>query len=360
MDFEQILEKYRRIVDRELNAFFDKKTGQEKDDFLKASCSHLKEFTLRPGKRIRPIAAIMAYKAIKDSYEESIYPVSIAPELFHASSLIHDDIMDEDRLRRNKATMHRIFEDHFKKKFKDKKYPGELFDSHSKRFSVSMAIIQGNLLYSLSFSSILESGLDDKRKSLSLRILNDGYCNTNKGQVFDLLMAADEKIDEKSYIEMAMGKTACPLSAAILFGAALNNATDSQLRHLEKYSMLAGLAFQIQDDIIDISEGMDKGRDIGSDLKRGNKTLMVIRALRVGDEKQRKTILDIIGKDKTTNTRTREAINAIKETGSLSYASDYAKNRIKEAKKCLEKANLSREGHEFFSNFADYTITRKT
>ena len=360
MEFEQILKKYGCVIDKELNNFFDRKIEKTKDHFLKTSYSHLKEFVLRPGKRIRPIAAIMAYKAIKDGNEEHIYPVSIAPELFHASSLIHDDIMDEDTLRRNKKTMHRIFGDYFKKKFKNKEYEGDIFDSYSKRFAVSMGIIQGNLLYSLSFSSILDSRLDYKMKSLSLGILNEGYCKTNEGQIFDLVMAANEKAGEKNYIDMAIGKTASPLSAAILFGAALNNATHFQTEQLEKYSLLVGLAFQIQDDIIDMSEGMNKGRAIGSDLKRGNKTLMLMKALQEGDEMQRKIILNTLGNDRAANTQTRKAIRAIEETNSLKYASDYADNKVNEAKKYLKKAKLTTEGHEFFSNFADYVIRRKT
>src|SRR3989338_499176 len=360
MGFEQILKKYGCVIDKELNNFFDRKIKETKDHFLKTSYNYLKEFVLRPGKRIRPIAAIMAYKAIKDGNEEHIYPVSIAPELFHASSLIHDDIMDEDMLRRNKKTMHRIVEDYFKKNFRDKKYNGSIFDSYSKRFAVSMGIIQGNLLYSLSFSSILDSKLDDKMKSLSLSILNEGYCKTNEGQIFDLVMAANEKADEKNYIDMAIGKTASPLSAAILFGAALNNATHFQIEQLEKYSLLVGLAFQIQDDIIDMSEGMNKGRAIGSDLERGNKTLMVMKALQEGDERQRKLILNILGSDRAANSQVTKAIKAIEKTNSLKYASDYANNRANEAKKYLKKAKLTMEGHEFFSNFADYVVRRET
>ncbi|MBI2207950.1 polyprenyl synthetase family protein [Candidatus Woesearchaeota archaeon] len=360
MEFEQILEKYRSTVDKEINRFFERKIEEAEDRFLKTSYKYLKGFVLRPGKRIRPIAAIMAYKAIKEGNEEQIYPVSISPELFHASSLIHDDIMDEDMLRRNKKTMHRLFEDYFKKNFRDKMYNGSIFDSYSKRFSVSMGIIQGNMLYSLSFSSILDSKLDEKMKSLSLGILNKGYCKTNEGQIFDLTMAANEKADEKGYTDMAMGKTASPLSAAILFGATLNNATPFQIEQLEKYSLLVGLAFQIQDDIIDISEGMKKGRGIGSDLKRGNKTLIVMKALQEGNEKQRKLILNVVGNDKATNSEVIGAIKTIEETNSLKYASDYANNRVNEAKKYLKKAKLTREGCEFFSNFADYVVRRKT
>ena len=159
MGFEQILKKHRLIVDNQLNIFFDNKIREAKDQFLKKIYSYLKEFVLRPGKRIRPIATIMAYKAIKDIDEEKVYPVCIVPELFHASSLIHDDIMDEDLLRRNKPTMHYLLETYFKKNFVDKKYRGSLFDSFSKRFSVSMAILQGNILYSLANSCILEGTL---------------------------------------------------------------------------------------------------------------------------------------------------------------------------------------------------------
>jgi len=359
MEFEQILKKYRHIVDEELDTFFNNKIKKTKGEFLKLSYSYLKEFVLRPGKRLRPITAIITYKSINDSNEKNIYPLSIVPELFHASSLIHDDIMDEDLLRRNKPTMHRIFESYFKENFLDKTYRGYLFNTLSKRFSLSMAIIQGNILYSLSNSCILESKLDENLRNKSLKIFNNAYQKTNEGQIFDLLMSLNEKSNIKDYIDMVTGKTSSPLSASIQFGAVLNNAEPYQLKALEQYARSIGIAFQIHDDIMDISKLMNKGREPGTDLKRGNKTLIIIKALQNSNANQKKFLLKVLGKNKATNAEIESSIKIIKNTGALDYTTNYANKIIVKAKKYLKESNLNKHGFKFFNNFADYVIERK-
>jgi geranylgeranyl diphosphate synthase type I len=218
MEFNNSLDNYKKIIDNELIKFFDNGIKKD-DDFLKESYGYLKEFTLRPGKRLRPIATIMSFKAINDSDESKIYPVCIVPELIHASSLIHDDMMDEDLLRRDKPTMHKIFEAYFKKNFSDSACEGDLFNSHSKRFSVSMAVLQGNILFSLSKSCILDSNLDDSIKKKSLEIFNDAYARINEGQMLDLCISADKDIKEEDYVKMAAAKTGPLFSSSIKFGA---------------------------------------------------------------------------------------------------------------------------------------------
>jgi len=302
MEFNQILEKYKDIVDKELESFFDNRLRKVDDEFLKISYGFLKEFVLRTGKRLRPIAAIMAFKSINDSNEEKMYPLSIVPELFHASSLIHDDIMDEDFLRRDRPTMHKIFEDYFKKNFSDVNYNGDLFKSHSKRFSLSMAILQGNILFSLSKSCIFDSDLDDNIKNKSLEIFNNAYNKTNDGQILDLLISVNKNFNEQEYIKMITAKTGPLFSTSIKFGAMLNNAKDFQLEALDKYATNIALAFQIHDDIMDLGKTMGKGR---------------------------------------------------------TYAKDYAFSKINEAKKYLKKTGLDEENNRFFNEFADYVVSRK-
>tara|TARA_Y100000310_G_scaffold78181_1_gene74805 strand:- start:3889 stop:4788 length:900 start_codon:yes stop_codon:yes gene_type:complete len=298
MEFNNILEKYKNIVNQQLDNFFDDKINEVNDAFLKENYCFLKEFTLRPGKRLRPIAAIMAFKSINDVDEEGVYPLCIVPELIHASTLIHDDVMDEDLLRRKKPTMHKIFEEYFKKNFTDADYDGDLFSSHSKRFSVSMAILQGSILFSLSKSPLLDSKLEDNIKIKSLQIFNEAYIKVGEGQMFDLLISASKKINEEDYLKMSIAKTAPLFSSSIKFGALLNNAKDFQLEALDKYANSIALAFQIHDDIMDLSETME---DAGT----------------------------------------------------------YAKNKIIEAKKYLEKAGLNEEGFKFFNELADFVVERK-
>ena len=358
--FDKTLDKYRNIVDKELNTFFDNKLSniKEKDKFLRECYNYIKEFSLREGKRIRPIAAIMAYKAVNGLEEEKIYPVSIVPELIHASSLIHDDIMDEDVLRRNKDTMHKIFEKYFKKNFSDANYNGDLFSSSSKRFSLSMAILQGNILFSLSKSCILDSKIDADKKNNAIEMFNDAYRKTNEGQILDLLISANKNAGEADYVRMALAKTGPLISASIRLGAMLNDAKDSQLDAFEKYANSVALAFQIYDDIMDISKAMEKGREIGTDIKKGNKTLIVIHALEKCDRKQKELLLSVLGNYNALDSDIKEFIEIIKNTGALDYAKDYANKKIAEAKGYLKRANLNEEGNNFFNKFADYIALR--
>src|SRR3989338_779108 len=224
MEFLETIEKYKGIVDRELSSFFDTQIEGLQDDFLKESYSQLKGFALSPGKRLRPAGMIMAYRSIKEAGEEKIYPLSIVPELVHCSTLIHDDIMDEDKLRRNKPTMHKIFKQKFKEGFNDRSYYGDLFSSYSKRFSVSMAILQGNILNSLFCSCIENSKLKEGLKNKAIGIFNDAYIKTNNGQILDLLISAKDIVTEKDYLDVASAKTGSLFSASLRFGAMLNGA----------------------------------------------------------------------------------------------------------------------------------------
>ncbi len=360
MEFNHIIKKYRNIVDKELNIFFGNKINNAKDKFLRECYRYIKEFSLREGKRIRPIAAIMAYKAVNDFGEEKIYPVSIVPELIHASTLIHDDVMDEDFLRRNRDTMHKIFEKYFKKNFSDTDYNGDLFSSYSKRFSLSMAILQGNIVNLLSNSCILESKLDENKKNKAIGIFNDAYCKTNEGQILDLLISAKGKAAEEDYIMMALCKTGPLISASVKFGAMLNDAKDFQIDALGGYANSVAIAFQIYDDIMDLGNAIGKGRKIGTDVRKGNKTMIVVKALGKCNEEQKELLLSVLGNYNALDSDIKGFIGVIKDTGALDYAKEYANKKIIEAKEYIKKANLNEEGNGFFNEFAEYAASRNT
>src|SRR3989338_5003959 len=200
MEFEKILKKYKSIVDENLSNLFDRKIKNIDDKFLRTSYLFLKDYVLRDGKRIRPIATIMAYKLVKGYEEEKIYLPALSTELFHCSSLIHDDIMDEDSLRRNKPSMHKLFEAYFLKNHDESYYKGTIFSKESQRFSVSMAIIQGNILYSLAESCLIESGFSKDAVLKALEISNIAYRIVNHGQMYDILMSVKQDLTEKEYM----------------------------------------------------------------------------------------------------------------------------------------------------------------
>lgn len=358
MEFPEIVEKYKEIVDKELSSFFDAKIEAVQEDFLKDSYRFLKDFVLSPGKRLRSVGMIMAYKAVKELGEEKVYPLSIVPELVHCSTLIHDDIIDEDKIRRNKPTMHKIFEQKFRETFNDRSYYGDLFSSYSKRFSVSMAILQGNILNSLFCSCIEESKLKENLKNKAVAIFNDAYIKTNNGQILDLLISAKDIVTEKDYLEVASAKTGSLFSASLRLGAMANNAKGSQLDALDKYANAAALAFQIQDDVMDMSKEMEKGRGIGTDLKKGNKTLIIVNALEKCNEEDKSTLLGVLKSNWVQDKDIEKAIEIIRNSGALDYAVNYAVEMASDSKEHLKKANLNEEGNKFFGEFSDFVVKR--
>ncbi|MBS3102181.1 polyprenyl synthetase family protein [Candidatus Woesearchaeota archaeon] len=358
MEFQEILSRYKRIVDGNLAVFLEGKIKNANDSFLKTSYSFLKEYALRGGKRVRPIATIMAYKAVGNSNEEKIYLPALSTELFHCSSLIHDDIMDEDSLRRNKPSMHKLMEKYFLRKSDEASYNGDIFSKESRRFSVSMAILQGNILYSLAESCLIESDFSKKMIVQAVEVANNSYRTVNHGQMFDILLAGKSNLSEKEYLHMAANKTAKLIEGAIEIGALFGNASLRQKTALKNYAINAALAFQIQDDIIDVTEGMKKRR-LGSDIRKGKMALVTIKALSKANKIQKNFLLGVIRNKNPSESDIKKYINIASQTKAIEHSKKTALEKIKMAKSCITEAGLKKESLKFFIDFADFMVDRR-
>ncbi len=356
MNFESLFREYKEKVDDELELFFDKKIKELKDSFLRLSYSYAKEFVLHGGKRLRPISMIMAYNAVDGGDEKSILVPSLSVELFHNSTLAHDDIMDEDELRRNYPTMHKTFRDWFLTNYGEAKNEGALFNKASSRFAVSNAILCGNILLSLGYSALDRA--DNKNSKNALFVYNQAYNEVVDGQIMDILTSFND-ISEKKYFDIIAKKTAALFKASVEIGAILGGADKGQTESLSNYALEASLAFQIKDDIMDVSHEMDKGHELGSDIKQGKKNLLIIKALEFSDNNNKKIINNILGKENASSEEINLVIELFKSTGAIDYAENLAKEKIKSAKEHLKKAELNKESSEFFSELADYMADRR-
>jgi geranylgeranyl pyrophosphate synthase len=121
MTFETELKNYQRLVDEELSRLCRQKKLNH----------HVRDYLLRGGKRLRPILCMKAYETVTGKKHKRIISPALALELFHVSTLIHDDIMDEDAKRRKKASMHKLYEKHFLSGNKEKEYSGDIFSKES-------------------------------------------------------------------------------------------------------------------------------------------------------------------------------------------------------------------------------------
>ncbi|MBU0615260.1 MAG: polyprenyl synthetase family protein [Nanoarchaeota archaeon] len=296
-------------VDSALERFMDEKVNNS-TGFVKECMLKNKEFLLRGGKRLRPILCIKSYESICGAIDEYIVKKSIALEMLHVSTLIHDDIMDNDDLRRGKPSMHKMI-------------------------GIPNAIIQGNILLSLAYSSLADE---------EMQLLNNTYLKVNYGQMLDMHYE-EQKISEQEYLEMARLKTGELLGTAAELGVLIAKGTIENRQKLRQYAQNIAIGFQLHDDLMDLSKDMKKGNTLGSDIMHGKRTLMVVKALEKGLE------LPALGKMDATEAEIDESVKILLDNGIIKYCSDKAEEYINSAKKIVSD--------EFFLELADYMIKRK-
>lgn len=351
MNFEQTLTFYRKKINEELELLFNQNINT--DGFIKFIYNRIKEYVLCGGKRLRPILLIMAYKALGGTNQE-INKAALSIELLHNSTLVHDDVMDEDEKRRNKATINKLMKTHFLKTNKETNYNGLLFNRLSSRFSVSNAICAGNLLYSFGESCLADMKFNAESVKKALNVYSQAYTIVNTGQILDTLFELKD-VKENEYLRMIEQKTANLFKASVAIGATLAEADKEQITLLENYALNLGIAFQLQDDLIDTKNS--KGRELGTDIKKGKKTLLVIKAMEKANAEQRKILLYILGKENASEEEINKVIKIFKETGAIDYVKELANRKIEESKEQIKKANIKEK--EFFYEFANL-INEKT
>lgn len=264
--------------------------GLVSDDLLKFS----KDFVMRPGKRIRPLLFVLAYKGYagkKASPEKHLFTSAAAIELLHDYMLIHDDVIDNSDLRRGKPTLHKMFD----KKIKIPNGP---------KIGASLAIVAGDILFALAIEALLTIREDKARKEQALKKLVETAAYTGAGEFIDVLFGYRKirNLSEKDVFLIYTLKTAkytfeCPL----LIGAILAGASGGEHRKLSKLGLAAGQAFQIYDDFLDLFASQETiGKPVLSDLNESKKTLLVYKAfigLKGADKRKFTEILE--GKNKT-------------------------------------------------------------
>jgi geranylgeranyl diphosphate synthase, type II len=287
MDLSRYLKARTALVDRALDRFLPKETAKP------ATIHKAMRYSLfAGGKRLRPVLALAAAEACGGEVEDAL-PAACAVECIHTYSLIHDDLpcMDDDDLRRGRPTNHKVF--------------GE-----------GIAVLAGDALLTVAFE-ILARARSTKRYSIAAQVIELAHAAGSRwlvgGQVADLegegraLSAA-----ELEYIHRC--KTAALLTTSIRLGAMSANATEAQLDALTVFGQSVGLAFQVIDDILDVTQSSEQlGKTAGKDIDSKKATYPAIHGL----EKSRQTA-------RRLTTRARASLAPLKARGStLQALADY-------------------------------------
>jgi geranylgeranyl diphosphate synthase type I len=355
MSFEDQLNELRTNLNKRLELFFAKINA--KDKFIDLTYKALSSYIMMGGKRLRPSALVMSYKGF-GGMDDEIFDVALSVEFMHNSSLVHDDIMDEDTHRRNQPTIHEIMRKSFFKLHEERNHHGGLFNNFSSRFAATNAICDGNILFSLGSLFLSSSRLDAVLVQKALKVYSNAYRVINQGQIIDILFEIKNKVTEEDYLDMISQKTGELFKASTKIGAILAGAKESEIELMSEYSMLVASAFQIQDDIMDISPEMEKGHELGSDIRRGKKTLLMIKAFEKAKGLNKRLLEKIIKNETINDEEINRVIDFIKHSGSLDYCQRLATNKVYDAKKILGKIHLKKDAYDFFNGLADYVLER--
>ena len=216
------------------------------------------------GKRIRPVLMLLSYNMFKDD-PESILSSACALETYHNYTLLHDDLMDNADLRRGHETVHR-------------------------RWDANTAILSGDSMLVLAYERMQQCRPDKLAEVLAL--FTETALEIGEGQQYDMDFEHRTDVSEAEYIEMIRLKTSVLLACATKMGAILADAPEQDAEALYKFGEQMGLAFQLQDDFLDVyGDTRVFGKAIGGDITSNKKTFMLINALNLANEQQRKELL---------------------------------------------------------------------
>ena len=257
------------------------------------------------GKRMRPILMLLSASAFVDNVD-SVYKPAIALEIFHNFTLLHDDIMDNADIRRGRATVH-------------------------KKWSENVAILSGDAMLILAYR-IMTDSVELNKLAQTLAIFNKASLEVCEGQQFDMDFETAEKVELDEYLNMIRLKTSVLMAAATQIGALLGGADEMQQKAFYDFGVNFGLAFQIQDDILDTYGDKDTfGKKIGGDIEEGKKTFLYINAYNRADDEQKEVL---------ENSRDFNAVKAVYDSvGVRDLATEAVQRYFSDALKSLESAD---------------------
>ncbi len=285
------------------------------------------------GKRIRPTLMLMAYNLFKDD-PERILMQAVGLETYHNYTLLHDDLMDNADLRRGHETVH-------------------------KHWDANTAILSGDSMLVLSYQR-MATGLTDKLKPV-LDTFTETALEIGEGQQYDMEFETRDDVDESEYIEMIRLKTSVLLACALKIGAIMADAPKADADNLYKFGEQIGLAFQLQDDYLDVyGDSKVFGKEIGGDITSNKKTFMLINAFNHADTEQRKELQRWVA---ATTFDRKEKVAAVtrlyNEIGVDRMARDRIAYYFEQSRKYLNAIQVSPERKEQLRLYAQKMMKRQ-
>jgi len=316
------LEAYLDSVARQVDSLINRSFGESSSDLDRAG-AHL---LIAGGKRLRPAVVMLSADAVKHGSSSDILPAALALELIHTFTLVHDDIMDDDSMRRGVPTVHT-------------------------KWDMPTGILAGDVLYARAFEFLCIAIATENAKVRAVSMLARACAEICAGQHMDMSFEKRHDVSEDEYLEMVRKKTGVLFAAAAGIGAILAGGNAHQAKALYQFGLNTGIAFQIQDDLIDLLAPSNRsGKDRASDLRKGKQTLILIRAREKGiDLSQYRRDL--------SDTEVDEVIRLLEDSGVIDEVKKVASDLVAGSNRMLNMLPPSPE-RELLKNIGEFFVTR--
>lgn len=354
--FVKKLHDYKKLIDGDIELYtktVQKSTLQKYGAHSRVAVDAYLEILGRGGKRIRGALTMVGYEMCGGKDKKMIVEAARAVEMIHAYILIIDDINDRSLSRRGGPTAHVSLADYHKK---------QNFSGDSVHFGESIAMnaaLVGSHAAQMTLANLI---VDSQLLLNAISVLNYGMITTAHGQFNDIFNEVSSDVVEQDVRNVLEWKTAhYTFLNPLTFGMVLAGADCKQTDAIAEYSLNAGLAFQITDDILGtFGTEFDSGKSPLDDIREGKKTLLTIYALEYASPADKNFLIQMLGNYKISQTEFNRCKEILVETGALEYAQ-------KEAQKCVDRAVLSLKTHkdlwnetgtEFLTSLAQYLTNR--
>ena len=284
------------------------------------------------GKRIRPVLLMLTNEAFGGNAEEAM-PAAMAVEVFHNFTLLHDDIMDNADTRRGKPS---VFA----------------------KWGANVAILSGDSMLITAYKML--SALDAGSLSRVMPLFNDMAIEVCEGQQYDMDFESMDSVAVEDYILMIERKTSALLSGSAMIGATLAGAKDDDIKKLYRFATELGLAFQLQDDMLDSFGDEALGKKIGGDILEGKKTYLMVQAMSRATDEEREVLRTTHKNEALSDAEKIATIKALYEKLDVKHATEQQiELRFERALSVLDTLSIGSERTVRLAEFARNLMGRK-
>jgi len=304
------------------------------DDYLSAAVWHHLD---TGGKRIRPALCLLACRHFGGEPARATW-FAVAVELLHNMFLVHDDVEDGDTMRRDRETVW-------------------------VRFGTPNAINVGDYLLAAAYRAVLRSPVDAATTVRLLDEFTETYATTCRGQALDINMRARPDLSIEDYLRMVSLKTGRYLALGMVGGAIIAGSGDVLIERLRALAASMGAAFQIRDDLIDLTAGKGRGGVVGCDIREGKPSILYAHALGAAGADDRRALVEIMGRprEEVTDDDVRRARDVYDRCGSVAFAAAEADRLVGEALRTIDEippAAADGAARDFLRGVTAYMVSR--